>query len=253
MDAAEIEATAAAFEAAAARGEYFPQGWADRLAIDDAYRILLTRLRLRGVERVGWKVGLTARAIQEQFGVHEPVFGCLLADGRKPSGHVFRRDELIEPGFENELCIVLGRDVPAGATRDEIGTAVARIHPAFEIIETRGDLTRQLALALADNAQQKAFVLGLPVGPDTLPELSRVEARVSINGAEVATGRGDAVLGHPFNAVVWLAAKLAEFGEGLRAGDTIMSGSFTRQFPLNRGDRVECAFAGIGTVAATVV
>jgi 2-keto-4-pentenoate hydratase len=253
MDAAEIEATAAAFEAAAARGEYFPQGWADRLAIDDAYRILLTRLRLRGVERVGWKVGLTARAIQEQFGVHEPVFGCLLADGLKPSGHVFRRDELIEPGFENELCIVLGRDVPAGATRDEIGTAVARIHPAFEIIETRGDLTRQLALALADNAQQKAFVLGLPVGPDTLPELSRVEARVSINGAEVATGRGDAVLGHPLNAVVWLAAKLAEFGEGLRAGDTIMSGSFTRQFPLNRGDRVECAFAGIGTVAATVV
>jgi 2-keto-4-pentenoate hydratase len=238
VDAAEIEATAAAFEAAAARGEYFPQDWADRLAIDDAYRILLARLRLRGVERVGWKVGLTARAIQEQFGVHEPVF---------------RRDELIEPGFENELCIVLGRDVPPGATREEVAAAVARIHPAFEIIETRGDLTRQLALALADNAQQKAFVLGPPVGPEALPELSEVEARVRINGAEVATGRGDAVLGHPFNAVVWLAAKVAKFGERVRAGDTIMSGSFTRQFPLNRGDRVECAFGGIGAVAATVV
>ena len=86
MEAAEIDATAAAFEAAAARGEYFPQDWADRLAIDDAYRILLARLRLRGVERVGWKVGLTARAIQEQFGVHEPVFGCLLADGLTQSG-----------------------------------------------------------------------------------------------------------------------------------------------------------------------
>jgi len=253
VDAAEIEATAAAFEAAAARGEYFPQDWADRLAIDDAYRILLARLRLRGVERVGWKVGLTARAIQEQFGVHEPVFGCLLAEGLKQSGHVFRHDELIEPGFENELCIVLGRDVPPGATREEVAAAVARIHPAFEIIETRGDLTRQLALALADNAQQKAFVVGPPVGPEVLPELSKVEARVRINGAEVATGRGDAVLGHPFNAVVWLAAKVAKFGERVRAGDTIMSGSFTRQFPLNRGDRVECAFGGIGAVAATVV
>jgi 2-keto-4-pentenoate hydratase len=95
--------------------------------------------------------------------------------------------------------------------------------------------------------------VGPPIGPEALPELSEVEARVRINGAEVATGRGDAVLGHPFNAVVWLAAKVAEYGETLRGGDTIMSGSFTRQFPLNRGDRVECAFAGIGAVAATVV
>jgi 2-keto-4-pentenoate hydratase len=252
VNRSDIEAAAAAFEAAAARGEYFPQEWADRLAIDDAYRILLARLRLRGVHRIGWKVGLTARAIQEQFGVHEPVFGCLLADGLKQSGHVFRRDELIEPGFENELCLVLGRDVPAGATRDDVAAAIARVHPAFEIIETRGDLTRQLALALADNAQQKAFVLGPPVGPDALPELSEVEARVSIHGAEVASGRGEAVLGHPYNSVVWLAAKLAEFGEGLRAGDTIMSGSFTRQFPLQRGDRVECAFSAIGTVSFSV-
>jgi 2-keto-4-pentenoate hydratase len=256
MNPAEIEAAAAAFETAAAHGEYFPQAWADRLAIDDAYRILLARLRLRSgaaARRVGWKVGLTARAIQEQFGVHEPVFGCLLADGLKQSGHVFRRDELIEPGFENELCILLGRDVPSGATRDDVAAAVARIHPAFEIIETRGDLTRQLALALADNAQQKAFVLGAPVGLDALPELSQVEARLRINGVETATGCGDAVLGHPFNSVVWLAAKLAEFGERLRAGDYIMSGSFTRQFPLGRGDSVECAFAGIGTVMVSTV
>jgi 2-keto-4-pentenoate hydratase len=248
----DIEAAAAAFEAAAARGDFFPQDWANRLAIDDAYRILLARLRLRGAQRVGWKVGLTARPIQEQFQVHEPAFGCLLVGGLKQSGHVFRRDELIEPGFENELCIVLSRDVPAGATRDDIAAAVARVHPAFEIIETRGDLSRQLALALADNAQQKAFVLGRPVAPEALPELSNVEARVSINGAEAATGRGDAVLGHPFNSIIWLAEKLAEFGERLRAGDYIMSGSFTRQFPLNRGDRVECAFSGIGSVAISV-
>jgi 2-keto-4-pentenoate hydratase len=252
MDQAEIQAAAAAFEAAAAQGEYFPQAWFDRLAVDAAYRILLARLRLRGVVRVGWKVGLTARAIQQQFGVHEPVFGCLLADGLKQSGHVFRRDELIEPGFENELCIVLARDLPAGATQDDVAAAVARIHPAFEIIETRGDLTRHLALALADNAQQKAFVLDAPIGPDALPELSEVEARVCINGVEAATGRGDAVLGHPSNSVVWLAGKLAEFGESLRAGDYIMSGSFTRQFPLSRGDWVECAFAGIGTVALSI-
>jgi 2-keto-4-pentenoate hydratase len=255
MEESEIAAAVPEFEAAQARGEYFPKAWFDRLTLDDAYRILLAlvaRRRGAGARRIGWKVGLTAPAIQQQFGVREPVFACLLAEGLVQSGHTFRRDALIEPGFENELCVVLGRDLPAGATHAEVAAAVARVHPAFEIIETRGEFTRQLALALADNAQQKAFVLGPPVSRDALPELATVTVRVSINGAVVATAAGDAVLGHPYNAVAWLAAKLAQFGERVRAGDYIMSGSFTRQFPLASGDRIEAVFDGIGTVAAGV-
>ena len=249
MDESEIAAAAAEFEAARARGEYFPKAWFDRLALDDSYRIQLALIRRSGARRVGWKVGLTSQAIQRQFKVHEPVFGCLLANGRLESSHAFRRGELIEPGFENELCIVMGRDLAPGATRADVAAAVARIHPAFEIIETRGDLTSQLALALADNAQQKAFVLGPAVERAALPELDAVTVGVRINGSEVAAADGSAVLGHPYNAVAWLAGKLAEFGEQVRAGDYIMSGSFTRQFPLNHGDRIEAAFAGIGTVA----
>src|SRR5205085_352625 len=150
-------------------------------------------------------------------------------EGRKPSGHRFEAARLIKPGFENEVLIELGRDVAPGADRATVAVAVASLAPALEIIETRGDFTRQLALALADNAQQRAFVAGSPVRPDTVGDLTTVTARVLINGAEVARGTGDAVLGHPYNAVAWLATKLAEFGEGLRAGDVIMSGSFTRQ------------------------
>jgi 2-keto-4-pentenoate hydratase len=253
MDARELAAAVAEFEAARARGEYFPTAWFDRLSLDDSYRIQLALIERRGARRIGWKVGLTAPAIQQQFKVHEPVFGCLLADGRLESGHVFRRDQLIEPGFENELCIVMGSDLPANATRDDVAAAVARVHPAFEIIETRGDLTRQLALALADNAQQKGFVLGPAVERAALPELDAVTVKVRINGAEAAAADGSTVLGHPYNSVAWLAAKLAQFGEKVRVGDYIMSGSFTRQFPLNRGDRIEAAFAGIGTVTASVV
>jgi 2-keto-4-pentenoate hydratase len=256
MDQGEIAAAVQEFGAAQAREEYFPRAWFDRLALDDAYRILLTLIRRRpgeGARRIGWKVGLTAKAIQQQFGVHEPVFACLLAEGLVKSGHVFHRDALIEPGFENELCIVLDRDPPANATRADVAAAVARVHPAFEIIETRGDLTGQLALAVADNGQQKAFVLGEPLSRDALPELSAVTVRVRINGAEVAATRGDAVLGHPYNSVAWLASKLAQFGERISAGDYIMSGSFTRQFPLARGDRIEAVFDGIGAVRASVV
>jgi 2-keto-4-pentenoate hydratase len=254
MDDGEIETATEEFAAARARGKYFPQAWADRLSLDDAYRIQLALIARRaGARRVGWKVGLTSQAIQQQFRVHEPVFGCLLADGRLDTGHVFGGDQLIAPGFENELCIVMGSDLAPGATRDDVAAAVARVHPAFEIIETRGDLTRQLALALADNAQQKAFVLGPAVERAALPELDRVTVSVRINGQDVATADGSAVLGHPYNSVVWLAAKLAQFSEKVRAGDYIMSGSFTRQFPLTPGDRIEAAFAGIGTVTASVV
>jgi 2-keto-4-pentenoate hydratase len=253
MDEREIAAATEEFEAARVRGEYFPKAWFGRLSLDDAYRIQLALIARRGARRVGWKVGLTSTAIQQQFAVHEPVFGCLLADGRLHSGHVFRRDELIEPGFENELCIVMGSDLAPGASHEDVAAAVARVYPAFEIIETRGDLTRQLALALADNAQQKGFVLGPAVERAALPELDRVTVGVRINGSEVASADGRAVLGHPYNSVAWLAAKLAQFGERVRAGDFIMSGSFTRQFPLAQGDRIDAAFAGVGTVSASVV
>ena len=136
------------------------------------------------------------------------------------------------------------RMIATSATRADVAAAVSRVHPAFEIIETRGDLSGQLALAVTDNGQQKAFVLGQPVNREALPELSAVTVRVRINGAEIATASGDAVLGHPYNSVVWLASKLAQFGERVGAGDYIMSGSFTRQFPLGRGDRIEAVFDG---------
>src|SRR5205085_2514646 len=177
---------------------------------------------------------------------------CLLEEGRKPSGHALRAAELIQPGFENEVLIELGRDLAPGADRAAVAAAVASLAPALEIIETRGDFTKQLAVALADNAQQKFFVAGTPVRPSDVGDLTAVTARVRINGSEVATGTGAAVLGHPYNAVAWLAGKLAEFGEGLRAGDVIMSGSFTRQFPLAAGDAVETTFEGLGAVTTRV-
>jgi 2-keto-4-pentenoate hydratase len=256
MAGLDLDAAVRDFEAGRARGEFFPAAWFDRLSLDDAYRVQLALIERRrdqpGRRRVGWKVGLTAKAIQEQFHVHEPVFGCLLAEGRKPSGEGFRADALIKPGFENELCIGMARDLAPGADLATVAASVAWIAPALEIIETRGDFTRQLALALADNAQQKAFVVGTPVALAAAPDLPRVQARVLINGAEVARGTGDAVLGHPFHALAWLAGKLAEFGQRLAAGDVVMSGSFTRQFPLAAGDTVETMFDGIGTVTARV-
>jgi 2-keto-4-pentenoate hydratase len=257
LDRAALARAVEDFWAARARGEYFPPAWANRLDLEDAYRIqlgLVNRRCAEDVSHVGWKVGLTAKPIQEQFKVHEPVFGCLLSEGRIASGHVFRHDELIAPGFENEICVVLGRDlVGAKLGIDDVARAVERCHPALEIIETRGDLTRQLALALADNAQQKFFVLGPPVNLTEHLDLSAIGVRVLVNGEEVGRGRGDAVLGHPLRSVAWLAGKLAPYGRRLKAGDHIMTGSFTRQFPIACGDRVRTEFERVGVVEAAFV
>src|SRR5476649_2279222 len=93
------------FWIARARREFFPLAYFDRLTLDDAYRIQLALIDRRvaaGERHIGWKVGLTAKAIQDQFGFHEPVFGCILQSF--PSGHELPPD-LINPGFETELCM----------------------------------------------------------------------------------------------------------------------------------------------------
>ena len=239
------------FWSARQRGEFFPAAYFDTLSIPQAYTIqlgLIDRRVAAGETHIGWKVGLTSAAIQQQFGFHEPVFGCIL--DTVPSGHVFGPGELIQPGFENELCMRIGRDLPASITLDEARAAVEAVYPSLEIIETRGPFTAQIALALADNAQQKTVVRGAPV---PLPaDLERIEAVVTVNGQEAGRGLGSAVLGNPLHSVVWLAKKLAEFGRHIAAGDIIMTGSFTRQFPIAPGDRVHVRFSGIGDVETSM-
>ena len=228
------------------RGEYFPREWFDRLNLDEVYRIqlgLIGRRVAAGERQIGWKVGLTAKPIQEQFGFHEPVFGCVLET--TPSGHIFAPGSLIQPGFECELCVRLAHDLPAGADVAAAEAAVDQIYPALEIIETRGPAT-QIPLMLADNAQQKTCVLGAPTRLP--PMLETILCTVRINDTVVATGTGDAVLGNPLHSLVWLAGKLPQYGRRLKAGEVVMTGSFTRQFPIMPADRVHVAFAGVGDV-----
>lgn len=249
----DVQAAINSFWQAAQRGEYFPPDWYDKLDLDAAYRIqlgLIARRCANGAQQIGWKVGLTAPAIQQQFGFHEPVFGCIL--NRDESERVFRPDELIKPGFEPELCLRLRHDLTGAVTPEAARAAIDMVYPALEIIETRGPFTEQIAVALADNAQQKTVVLGTGVALRPDLALDQVAASVTINGAQAATGRGDAVLGNPINSVVWLAGKLREYGRILRVGEIIMSGSFTRQFPLAPGDRIRVDFSGIGAVETSM-
>src|SRR5208283_4886134 len=205
-----------------------------------AYRVqlgILARRSAGGARRIGWKVALTSKPTQEQFNFHEPAFGYVLE--QFPSGHRFPAD-MIRPGCEPEICVRLARPIAAGADAEAVRAAIEVCYPALEIVELR----RDLALSLADNVAQKAVVLGAPVRMADMPDLGGIETRVRVNGVEGAVGLGAAVLGHPLNAIIWLAGKLPEYGQALRAGDLIMTGSFTRMLPLAAGDQVQAAFSG---------
>ncbi len=236
------------------RRSYFPAEWKGRLTIEQAYQVqlaLLDRWLTRGERLAGWKVGLTAPVIQKQFGMHEPVMGFLLESGHRESGAGFTHGELIEPGFENELCLTVGARLEGpGVTHAQARAAITAVQPAFEIIETRGDFRAGLTLALTDNCQQKAFVTGpvsaLPAGW----EPARTTVEVLINDRRVDQAVGSEDTGHPVGAVAWLARKLAEFGRRLEPGHRIMSGSFTRQYPITKGDRIETRFTPFGAVRA---
>jgi 2-keto-4-pentenoate hydratase len=238
------------------RGVYFPPQWFGRLTLDQGYRVqlgLLARRIAAGARLIGWKVGLTSEAMQQQFRVPEPLFGYLLDDAPHASPARFALDALIQPGVENEICLTLAADlvgpaVDLAAARRAVGAAA----PAIEVAETRGDFTAQLPVAVADNIQQRYIVLGRATTP--LPvdlDLATVRATVEINGARVAEATGAAVLGDPLRALVWLANTLPEYGHRLRAGELVMTGSVTRQFAVGHGDQVVTTFDPLGAVAAT--
>lgn len=200
----DIQAIVDDFWAERAKGIYYPPQWFDRLTLDQAYRVqlgLLDKSLAAGARHVGWKVGLTAAAIREQFRVHEPVFGYLLESGRAESGAEIDLADWQGPGFENELCLRLGKDLRGpGVDVAAARAAVNACHPAMELVENRGDFTAQLAIAVADNVQQRSFVVGPRIPLAASADLVAIECTSRLNGAEVARAKGVAVMGNPYES-----------------------------------------------------
>jgi 2-keto-4-pentenoate hydratase len=250
----DIEHAADALWAGIRRGEHMPADWRGRLTMAQAYAVNLAILRRRiadGDAQAGWKVGLTADAMRAQWGIPEPCFGILLASGHRPGGTRFGFDALIAPGIENELCATIGETLRGpGVTPARARAAIAALAPALEVVEVRGDFAGDLALAMADNAQQKAFVTGAEVRPDPTFPLASATVEVRFGDAVRDRASGAEVMGGPEHSIAWLANKLAEFDLALEAGMRVMSGSFTRQYAVARGDEVVAAFTPFGEVRA---
>ena len=235
------------------RKRHMPPEWMGKLSLPQAYAVQLAILRKlvsEGDRQAGWKVGLTSAAMRAQQGISEPCFGFLLRSGHLRSGARLRFDDLIAPGIENELCLTLGAALRGpGVSYEMARQAIAAVEPALEIAEVRGNFSADIALSMADNAQQKAFVTGAQ-RTYAQEDLDAARVEVFFNQQPCALATGAEVMGDPINSVVWLANKLAEYGIALEPGMRVMSGSFTKQFAVKKGDLVQSRFEPYGAVEA---
>ena len=234
-------------------GEAAPQTEAEGYRIADAVHGLLAG---DFGDMVGHKIGCTSAVMQQYLNIPHPCSGGVFAAGVHPSGASLRAKDFVRVGVECEIAVRLGRDLmplDAPFTADKVVQAIDAYLPAIEIVDDRYADWQTLGAPtlVADDFFAAGCVLGKPVARTVAPDLLGVVGRAVINGSEVARGTGADVLGHPHNALAWLANHLAADGQGLRAGQIVLTGSLVKTVWLNAGDSVVMELDGLGTVAAS--
>jgi len=209
--------------------------------------------RLGALPPAGFKIGATGRQMQAYLGIASPIAGFVRAGDVHASPATLRFADFIRPGVECEIGVRLGRDLPAGpCTQTEAEAAVADVFPAIEIVEQRyEDMSRlHTPTVVADQMFHRAGVIGAPCPDWRVLDLAVVAGRMTVGGTLHGEGLGSELLGHPMQALAWLAgsACAAVFG-GLRAGQVVFLGSVTPPHWVQGPGLVEVAFGGLGGAA----
>jgi len=221
------------------------------LAIEDAYAIQQRMLshRLAAGERVvGKKIGVTSQAVMDMLGVFQPDFGWLTDGMVYNEGEAVPAASLIQPKAEGEIAFVLKKTLKGpGVTAAEVLAATEGVMACFEIVDSRiRDWKIKIQDTVADNASCGVFVLGDRLVDPREVDLGTCGMVLEKNGEIVATGAGAAALGHPANAVAWLANTLGALDIALEAGEVVLSGSLAAMVPVKAGDNLRVTIGGIG-------
>lgn len=250
---------------ASALGERLYDAWRTRIPIPpltaerpdlspaDAYAIqqVVVARRLAAGERiVGWKVGLTSKAMQDQLGVDQPDYGPILSGFMVPDGGTVEAASLIAPRVEAEIAFVLGAPLRGpGVSAVDVLRATEAVAPALEIIDSRIEAWRiRLADTIADLASSARVALGPYLTRPEGLDLRTIGVVLERRGEVVATGAGAAALGHPAAAVAWAANALGALGVTMDAGSIVMPGALHASVPAVAGDVFRARFDGLGAV-----
>lgn len=209
-------------------------------------------------KRSGYKIGATTPAMLQLLAVSQPVAGEVFANTVQTGPGTVPFTSLVRGGVETEIAVRLSSSFPTSPrswSRHSIIPYVDTVLPAIEIVDDRYE-----AFASAGGgtfAADNAFNAGSILGPERSDwhelDLSDLEAKTRINGELVASASSHLVLGHPLDALVWLANRYAELGRSLDPGSFVSLGTITPVQWLSGPCQVDIEIAGLGGCAVEIV
>lgn len=212
-----------------------------------------TELQIAAGRRiVGCKIGLTSQAVQKQLGVDQPDFGMLFDDMGYDEALPIPMAHMHQPKIEAEVAFVLGRDLDMeNPGLVDVIRAIDFALPALEIVGSRiENWNIRLVDTIADNASSSGYVLGGSPRKLSDLDLRNCAMQMTCNGEKVSAGFGRDCLGHPLNAVVWLARTMARNGAPLKAGHLVLSGALGPMAKVEANQVFEAEIEGLGKVTA---
>lgn len=229
------------------------------MTMDDAYAIqsaLMSAKLAAGRRILGWKIGLTSKAMQYALGIDIPDSGVLFDDMLFDSGAEVPAGRFIQPRVEAEIAFVMKAPLAGETvTRDDVIAATDYVAPALEILDTRilrkdpeTGQARSVLDTISDNAANAGIVLGTARHAPEAFDLRWVGAITARNGEVEETGLGAGVLNDPAQSVVWLARRMAQYGQSIKPGQVILSGSFIRPIECPPGSAVTADYGPFGSV-----
>jgi len=199
----------------------------------------------------GRKIGCTTPVMQAYLSIPHPCGGAVFADSVAEGRGRYRAADYVKPGVECEIAVRLAADLPGRGRphdRESVAGAVGAMMAAIELVDERyADWPSLDAHTLtADDFFNAGAVLAPPVAGWRSLDLAGLAGEMWVNGASVGRGTGGAVLGHPLNALAWLADTAAAAGMPLKAGEFVLLGSVVKTFHIAAGDEVRIAVDGLG-------
>lgn len=228
------------------------KGKFDFKTTEEAYKVQDEVLALKeqdGEKLQGYKISLTSKETQDLFNSDSPLFGQMTDVTVKKAVNL---SDYNEPLLEAELVFLVQEDVNADDSDEEV-MAKCLVAPGIEVPDGRYEdwfPKTTFYEVIADGAVNGAVVYS-EAKQYSYEDLADVEGVLYLNGEEVKRGNSTEVLGHPVNAVKWLAKALEERGEKLKAGRFVSSGTFILPEKLQAGS-YKVTYSNVGEVTLEV-